>query len=254
MGVRTGAASDIGLVRESNEDSLLVGSAVFAVADGMGGHAAGEVASAMAVEHLRALDGRDDLRPDDIRDALAAANTAIRAAGQADPERTGMGSTVTGLALVAQAGSPHWVVFNLGDSRVYRYAGGVLELLTADHSEAAELVAAGRLTPEQARTSPFRNVITRALGVHHGVDPDHLVIPAVAGERFLLCSDGLNGELDDDRIAAVLRATPDPGAAAEELVRQAVAAGGRDNVTVVVVDHVPDDTPEDGGAPPGSAP
>ncbi|MBB5957464.1 protein phosphatase [Saccharothrix tamanrassetensis] len=237
MVVRAGAASDVGLVRASNEDSLLVGSALFAVADGMGGHAAGEVASAMAVEHLRSLDGRADLRPDDIRVALGEANEAIRAAGVEHPEQAGMGATVTGLGLVRFAGSPHWVVFNLGDSRVYRYADGVLALLTADHSEAAEMVAAGTMTAEQARYSRYRNVITRALGVHRSVEPDQWVFPPVEGERFLLCSDGLNGELEDDEIAAVLRDVPDAESAASELVRRAVVAGGRDNVTVVVVDY-----------------
>ncbi|MEV0677856.1 protein phosphatase 2C domain-containing protein [Actinosynnema sp. NPDC050436] len=246
-GVRAGAASDVGRVRSSNEDAALVGSSVFAVADGMGGHAAGEVASALAVEHLRALDGRPDLRPDDVLEALAEANRAIRAAGLAHPEQAGMGATATGLALVRFAGSPHWVVFNIGDSRVYRYAGGVLTQLTADHSEAAEMVAAGALTEEEARYSRFRNVITRALGVHATTRPDQWVFPPVAGERFLLCSDGLTGELADDEVAAVLRDVADPEHAARELVRRAVDAGGRDNVTVVVVDYglgdaEPDDT------------
>ncbi len=236
-GVRAGAASDVGLVRSSNEDSSFVGSALFAVADGMGGHAAGEVASAMAVEHLRALDERGDLRPDDIRTTLTEANTAIRAAGAEHPEQAGMGATVTGLGLVGFAGSPHWVVFNIGDSRVYRYANGTLTLLTVDHSEAAELVAAGRLTAEEARYSRFRNVITRALGVHTVTEPDQWVFPPVAGERFVLCSDGLTGELADDEIAGVLRDVPDAELAAGELVRRAVSAGGRDNVTVVVVDY-----------------
>ncbi|WP_433269095.1 PP2C family protein-serine/threonine phosphatase [Actinosynnema sp. CS-041913] len=237
MGVRAGAASDVGLVRLSNEDSLLVGSALFAVSDGMGGHAAGEVASAMAVDHLRALDERADLRPDDIRATLWEANTAIRGAGAANPEQAGMGATVTGIGLVQFAGSPRWVVFNLGDSRVYRYADGVLTLLTVDHSEAAELVASGTLTVEEARYSRYRNVITRALGVHPAVDPDQWVFPPVAGERFVICSDGLTGELEDVEIADVLRDVSDAEPAAAELVRRAVAAGGRDNVTVVVVDY-----------------
>ncbi|MBW4720616.1 PP2C family protein-serine/threonine phosphatase [Saccharothrix obliqua] len=236
-GVRAGAATDVGRVRASNEDSLLVGTALFAVADGMGGHAAGEVASAMAVDHLRALDGRDDLRPEDVRAALAEADHAIRAAGRAHPGQAGMGATATGLGLVRVAGSPHWVVFNVGDSRVYRYADDVLTLLTVDHSEAAEMVATGALTAEEARYSRYRNVITRALGVRVPSEPDQWVFPPVPGERFLLCSDGLTGELADDEIAAVLRAVADPAAAAGELVRRAVLAGGRDNVTAVVVDY-----------------
>ncbi|MDQ2587286.1 PP2C family protein-serine/threonine phosphatase [Saccharothrix yanglingensis] len=232
----TGWATSTGLVRASNQDSALVGTRLFAVADGMGGHAAGEVASAMATAHLRLLDERADLGPDGIRLALTAANAAIRAAATENPEQAGMGSTVTGLALVSLAGSPHWVVFNIGDSRVYRYAAGALTLLTEDHSETAEMVASGALTPEQARTSPRRHVITRTLGSVRS-EPDQWVFPAVGGDRFLLCSDGLTGELEDTEVAEVLRNAPDAQRAADELVRRAVAAGGRDNVTVVVVDH-----------------
>jgi PPM family protein phosphatase len=232
-----GSATSTGLVRTTNEDSALVGSRLFAVADGMGGHAAGEVASAIAVAHLRPLDGRDDLGPDTIRLALAAANAAIGDAAAANPEQAGMGTAVTGLALVTLAGSPHWAVFNIGDSRVYRYAAGALTLLTEDHSETAELVAAGLLTPEQARTSPRRHVITRALGATRSPEPDQWVSPAVGDDRFLLCSDGLTGELEDAEIAEVLREVRDAQGAADELVRRAVAAGGRDNVTVIVVDH-----------------
>jgi protein phosphatase len=233
----TGSATSTGLVRTSNEDCALVGARLFAVADGMGGHAAGEVASAIAVAHLRPLDERDDLGAETIRRALAAANAAIRDAATENPEQAGMGTAVTGLALVALAGSPHWVVFNIGDSRVYRYAAGALTLLTEDHSETAEMVASGALTPEQARTSPRRHVITRALGSPLPPEPDQWVFPAVGGDRFLLCSDGLTGELEDAEVAEVLRDVRDARQAADELVRRAVAAGGRDNVTVVVVDH-----------------
>ncbi|MFI9006799.1 PP2C family protein-serine/threonine phosphatase [Actinosynnema sp. NPDC053489] len=206
----------------------------------------------MAVAHLRELDGHADLGPDGIRRALAAASAAIRTTAAEHPEQEGMGTTVTGLALVALAGSPHWVVFNIGDSRVYRFAAGALTLLTEDHSETAELVASGVLTPEEARTSPLRHVITRTLGSAWPPEPDQWVFPAVGGTRFLLCSDGLTGELEDGEIAEVLRDAPDAQRAADELVRTAVAAGGRDNVTAVVVDHRTDPAASEDTAPRGA--
>ncbi|GAA3859075.1 protein phosphatase 2C domain-containing protein [Saccharothrix violaceirubra] len=235
--LRVGAATHVGLVRTSNEDCLLVGRRVFAVADGMGGHAAGEVASAMAVDALRGLDEVDEPRPEHIRAVLVAANDAIRDAADADPDRAGMGTTATGLVLTGFNGSPHWAVFNIGDSRVYRHVGGGLVPLTADHTEAAALVASGAMTAEQARTARQRNVITRALGARVAPEPDQWVFPPEPGERFLVCSDGLTNELPDQEIADILDALPDAKEAATTLVRRAVLAGGRDNVTVVVVDH-----------------
>ncbi len=248
----TGAATDVGRVRSGNEDSHLVTERVFAVADGMGGHAAGDVASAIVVDGLAKLGAEAAaVRPDDVRAHLVRLNDDILASVAHNPERSGMGTTVTGLCLVDFAGSPHWVVFNIGDTRVYRYAGGELSQLTADHSEVAELVAAGELTPEQAAVDPRRNVVTRALGSCTAPEPDLVVFPPVLGDRFLICSDGLTGELGDAAIAAVLAATPDPQAAADQLVHDAVAAGGHDNVTVVVVDHVaPGASPVDGETAP----
>jgi PPM family protein phosphatase len=128
-------------------------------------------------------------------------------------------------------------VFNVGDSRVYRFADGAVAQLTTDHTEVAELVAAGDLTEEEARGHPLGNVLTRALGIVPAPEPDIEVFAASGAERFLICSDGLTLELDDAAIAAVLAATPDPAEAAERLVAAAVAAGGRDNVTAVVVDR-----------------
>ncbi|WP_424184024.1 PP2C family protein-serine/threonine phosphatase [Actinokineospora sp. G85] len=236
--IRVGAATDVGAVRAANEDAFLVTGSVFAVADGMGGHAAGDVASAMAVEGLRGLDAEVVRRPDDVRARLVRVNADIVAASVREPAQAGMGTTVTGICLVDFAGSAHWVVFNIGDSRVYRYAEGALSQLTTDHSEVAELMAAGELTPEQAAVDVRRNVVTRALGSHVAPEPDLLVIPPSEGDRFLLCSDGLTGEVSDGVIAEVLAGVADPQEAAERLVADAVAAGGRDNVTVVVVDHV----------------
>jgi len=211
---------------------------LFAVADGMGGHAAGEVASALAVTHLAEIADRPSLRPDDVRTVLADANQAIIDSAARNPEQSDMGTTMTGLCLVQVAGSTHWLVFNIGDSRVYRFARGTLTQLTEDHSHVAELVAAGEITLQEALDHPLSHVVTRALGTPDFVDPDIRVFPPVPGERFLVCSDGLTREVPDDVIAHVLADEPAPQAAADRLIGMALAAGGRDNVTVLVVDHV----------------
>ncbi len=241
--IRAGAATDVGLVRAANEDNYVVTSSVFAVADGMGGHAAGDVASGLAVAGLAQLGLAGVVRPEEVRRHIVRLNGDILAAAARNPEQWGMGTTVTGLCLVDFAGSPHWVVFNVGDSRVYRYAGGSMEQLTVDHSEVNELVAAGKLSPAEAATDPRRNVVTRALGSPTAPEPDIFVFPLAEGDRFLVCSDGLTGELDDGALASVLASWDDPRDAAASLVRAAVVAGGRDNVTAVVVDHVPAHTP-----------
>jgi len=151
-------------------------------------------------------------------------------------EANRMGTTVTGLAgLEAAGGGDQLMVFNIGDSRVYRLAGKHLEQLTVDHSEVQEMVLAGVITREQARTHPRRNVVTRALGSDSGLHPDHWLRPAVSGDRYLICSDGLFGELTDDAIRPLL-AAGDPPRAAQALVAAADEAGGRDNITAVVVD------------------
>lgn len=236
--VRAGSATDVGRVRSLNEDSMLVGLDFFVVADGMGGHAAGDAASAMAVQRLARLSGRAELGPADVRAELAAANQEILAFAHADRARAGMGTTVAGLGLIRFAGSEHWVVFNIGDSRVYRYLDRALVRLTVDHSEVEEMVRAGTIEAAEARAHPLRNVITRALGMDPAPEADVWVFPSAPGERFLLCSDGLTSELTDPEIAAVLEAGPPAQDGAELLVRRAVEAGGHDNVTVILVDHL----------------
>ncbi|TWP54062.1 serine/threonine-protein phosphatase [Lentzea tibetensis] len=243
--VLSGTATSAGLVRDTNEDSAFAGERIFAVADGMGGHVAGEVASSLVIERLRVLDARGALRPDDIRAELVAANHAMLA--DARPEHEGMGTTVSGIGMVELAGSDHWIVFNVGDSRVYRFADDVLSRLTVDHSEVEELVTRGLLTEEAALEHPRRNVVTRALGTPLSAEPDQWVFPARPGERFVLCTDGLTNEVPDEMIIEVLRAAAEADETAEELVRRAIEAGGRDNVTAVVVDHVA------AGVPVGSA-
>jgi protein phosphatase len=231
-----GAATHVGRVRADNEDAVLAVPDVFAVADGMGGHAAGEVASAIAMEHVGRLAGRDDLGPDDVIGAIATANDAILAWAAEHPETSGMGTTVTGVCHGTLDGAPHWLVFNVGDSRTYRQAGAALEQVTVDHSEVAELVAAGRITPAEARDHPLRNVVTRSLGTDPAPEADVWVLPAGEGDRFLLCSDGLPLEVSDSDIAEVMRRALTPQDTAEALVEMAVAAGGRDNVSAVVVE------------------
>ena len=233
--LRVGATTDVGRVRAHNEDAALAEGSVFVVADGMGGHAAGEVASGIVVDTMRELVGRDDLTSDDVPRQLLLANERIREAVSAHPEQKGMGTTATGIVLVTAGGADHWVVFNVGDSRVYRWIDGSLGLLTVDHSEVQELVDAGVITEAEARVHPARNVVTRSLGTDYAYHADTWVLPPYAGERFVICSDGLTNELTDEQVRDILQTNPDPQAAADELVRAALESGGKDNVTVVVV-------------------
>lgn len=230
-------ATDVGRVRVSNEDASYVGRRVWAVADGMGGHAAGEVASRLAIEALRALDDAPEpLDRQAIVNAVAAANAAIVRHGHLHRRTAGMGTTVCGIGRLDAAPEAPLCVFHVGDSRVYRFAGGVLEPYTTDHSEVAELVAAGLISPEEASTHPLRNIVTRCLGLAGGAAPDSRLVEAVAGDRWVLCSDGLNGELSSEAITGLLAAAPTPQEAVDALVAAALVAGGRDNVTVVVMD------------------
>jgi protein phosphatase len=251
LNVSVGYASDTGAVRERNEDSALSTPRLFAVADGMGGHAGGDVASRLAVESLMRLADKSDLQSHDVVAAIAQANRELLEAMTANRQLAGMGTTLTGLGITGsglEAGSDpgssvesreqaRWVIFNVGDSRVYRFADGVLERLTVDHSEVEELVAAGRLTPEEAKVYPRRNVVTRSLGTIPAPAPDVWLRDPIPGERFLICSDGLPLEVSEGEIASVLRDESEPQRAADRLVELALTAGGRDNVTVIVVAH-----------------
>jgi protein phosphatase len=233
---RYGAATSVGRVRQVNEDSYLADPPLFVVADGMGGHGAGDLASRIAIEDMRACVPLRPLFTEAVLTALEHANQHIIERDAANR----MGTTATGLAALETVGGDHLMIFNVGDSRVYRLAGNRLEQLTVDHSEVQEMVLAGVITREQARTHPRRNVVTRALGSDSGLLPDYWLRPAIGGDRYLMCSDGLFGELPDDVIAPLL-ATGAPQQAAEALVAAANDAGGRDNVTAVVVDIDSDD-------------
>jgi PPM family protein phosphatase len=234
MQVESAAASDVGRVRAVNEDSYLTLPQMAVVADGMGGHACGDVASALTVATFGVLGQISPLLPETVIGGVAQANRAILEETARLPERQGMGTTVAGVALVDQGGSPHWLVFNVGDSRVYRVADGAVLQLTVDHSEVADLVAAGTITAADARTHPLRNVVTRSLGTMPAPAPDTWLLPAEPGDRFLICSDGLYAELDDRQIATVLAGAAGLAEGAQALVDAAVDAGGRDNVTVVL--------------------
>jgi PPM family protein phosphatase len=233
--VRSGAATHVGRVRDHNEDSLVADGTVFAVADGMGGHAAGEVASRIAVEALGELTRHPAAGPADVTAVLQEANRRILESQATRPEQRGMGTTVAGLTVVQAGGREHWVVFNVGDSRVYRLAESRMSMVTRDHSEVRELMDAGVIDAAEAARHPLRNVITRSLGSDPAPVVDTWVLPPTPGERFVVCSDGLSNELDDREIMLVLRTYADPQEAADELVGAAVRAGGRDNVSVVVV-------------------
>lgn len=225
--------SDVGLVREHNEDSSLVTDTLVAVADGLGGAAAGEVASRIAVERLAELPAMP--HPDDLIAAIVDANTRIVESVVQQPEREGMGTTVTGLGVVRLDGVDQCAIFNVGDSRVYRLTDDVFERVTVDHSEVEELVAAGVISSSAAATHPRRNVVTRCLGTVPAPQPDVWVHRPRQAERYVVCSDGLSNEVADDDIASALR-LPDLAEVADVLVRTALESGGRDNVTVVVAD------------------
>ncbi len=231
------AGSDVGLARSGNEDSYFCGRTVFAVADGLGGHQGGEVASAAAVEPLAALDGRDFADPGEAAEALAdavrEANRAIldRAAG--DPDLWGMGTTLTA---AARAGDSQLQLAHVGDSRAYLFRDGDFEQLTTDHTVVGELVRRGRLTPAQAAIHPERSILTRAVGLDPRVPVDTPdAVELRAGDQVLLCSDGLTEAVDDDQIAGLLSSEGDGDAACRSLIDAANAAGGPDNITVVLL-------------------
>ena len=239
--LRWGAATDIGMVRQKNDDSYLLADPLFAVADGMGGARGGDVASATAVEALRAaFDGGTDA--DALVAAVKDANRAVyEKAGS--PKLRGMGTTMTALALLPRAeGSTddELALANVGDSRGYLLRDGELQQLTDDHNVPGELLRRGEITVQQAADHPQRNLITRVLGTEDEVEVDVWQLVPYVGDRFLLASDGLFGEVPDEEIAPVLRKESDPEKAAKILVDMARAAGGSDNITVVIVDVVDD--------------
>lgn len=223
--VRWGGRTDTGLHRAHNEDAFLALDPIFVVADGMGGHARGDAASATVIEAFQSLAGKTGLAASDVVAAIEDASRRVQALADAEGAP---GSTVTGAALHTQGGLPGWLVFNIGDSRTYLLSSGVLSQVSVDHSGARE----GSTTK--------RNVITRALGggIIRPALADQWLLPARQGDRLVICSDGLTGEVSDELITAIVTTESEPQDAADRLVASALAAGGRDNVTVVVVDAV----------------
>lgn len=264
----SGSATDVGLVRANNQDQLLVtDDDLFAVADGMGGHAAGEVASLTAVEALaKAFQAATDREPGSLLAAAREANRAVWERAGQNPAFYGMGTTLVAMARVHShlvgaaaakdatgsatlAGNPgsrsegvdKLAVVHVGDSRVYRFRDGQLQQLTVDHSVVQELIDDGQIDEQEAAIHPRRHVLTRALGVDPDVDVDLIEVDPVVGDRFLLCSDGLCREVSDEHLASLLGQTAHPFELADRLVTAAKEHGGSDNITVVVVDVVDTD-------------
>lgn len=234
-----GARTDVGLLREHNEDSFLVKPPLFAVCDGMGGHAAGEVASSIAVETISAHmpEHADDVL---LGTAVETANAAVIEGAVQGVGKPGMGCTAS-CALVEKG---KMAIAHVGDSRIYLLHQGRLVRLTHDHSYVEELVDAGEITADEARLHPSRSVITRALGSDPDMYADHFTLDVVADDRIIVCSDGLSSMVEDSKIEAISCSTATPQAAADKLTSAALAAGGHDNVTVVVIDILDDGTME----------
>jgi len=272
--LKWGAGTHPGQIRPDNEDHLHASQGVYVVADGMGGHEAGEVASELAVQRIRETLADEEAAPtaERVVEAISSANGDIFRAAIANPGQAGMGTTVTVIAVIedpmAGRGEPNidandpidpdrvtpivpkeqpeaLVLANVGDSRTYLLRHGRLRRVTIDHSYVQELVSTGHITDDEARTHPRRNIITRALGIEPDVKVDWWTLPLVEGDRFLLCSDGLVDEVADSDIVATLLEHDDPQDAADSLIAQANEAGGRDNITVIVLDVLDGDEPPD---------
>jgi protein phosphatase len=239
MKLKWGATTDVGMVRQQNEDAFHAEENLYIVADGMGGHNAGEVASALAVSTVRSGARMGIRTADQFRELVQQANTAIYTASLDDSTQSGMGTTLTAVAVIPGE-EPRILIANVGDSRTYLFRSGALTRLSVDHSYVQELVNEGIITPEEARIHPRRNIVTRAMGIDRSVQVDvfnHLVR---TGDRLVLCSDGLVDEVADIDIARVLTEHTDPQDTAEALVLVANAQGGRDNTTVIVLDILDD--------------
>ena len=228
-----GGATDQGRIRANNQDAMYADSGLFVVADGMGGHQGGEVAANLAVRTLTNAERSDR---EQLREAVAEANRVVHQTALEEAELHGMGTTLTTLAVSQEANTHQFVILNVGDSRIYRHRDGQLEQLTEDHSYVAELVRRGELDDEAAQVHPYRNMLTRAIGVHAEVEIDEWLLEPVSGDRFMLCSDGLTNELADVEIAEQLGFDKDPSTTAKALVGLANKRGGRDNSTVLIVD------------------
>ncbi|PCE14830.1 protein phosphatase [Microbacterium sp. SZ1] len=230
--------TDVGRRRETNQDAFFAEYPLFIVADGMGGHAGGEIASQSTIKRLEAMVTAGLVQRDEIERALALAVGDIADHPEATDE--GTGTTLTGVFLELDDEQPRWVALNIGDSRVYLLRDDRLIQVTTDHSVVQELIAAGKISPEEAEGHPYSNVITRAVGASELTPPDYVTLDVRAGDRFVICSDGLTKELTDYGIQHFLRENADPAAAVDAMLNAALENGGRDNVTLVIV-QVDDD-------------
>lgn len=233
-----GASTHIGQVRRDNEDAFVAVDGLYMVADGMGGHSAGEVASALTVATLKdAYCGTQPglHTPEQVAEAIALANTAVFIEALDDSSKAGMGTTLTGV-VVTNAANNEVVVVNVGDSRTYLWRDDALQQITKDHSHVQTLVDRGAITPAEARVHYQRNIVLRAIGIDADVQIDLFPLTVENGDRFIMCSDGLVDEADDDEIVNEIRLRENPQQLAERLVQLANDNGGRDNITVVVVD------------------
>ncbi len=243
--IRAGSATDVGMVRTNNEDLALVGDSLWAVADGMGGHAGGEVASRTAIDTLLGAFSNDPTTAG-LEEAVRRANEVVWQKGISSTELRGMGTTITALGVVRADGGDRLALVNVGDSRAYLLHDGELSQLTEDHSLVEEWVRSGELSPEEATLHPQRHIVTRALGAGPEVDVDTILLAPALGDRVMLCSDGLTDEVGDSEIAEILAVLKDPQAAAADLVQAARDHGGNDNITVVVIDVQADGPAADG--------
>jgi protein phosphatase len=230
-----GSRSDVGLRRKANEDALIAEFPIFLVADGMGGHQAGGVASERALEAFRPLVGRDAVSLSEFAEAFT---QAVGLVAGIDSPQAAAGTTISGIAVSEHDGITYWLVINIGDSRTYRLVDGELEQISVDHSAVQELIDAGKISPLEAERHPERNVITKAVGAGSRAEPDYWLIPASTDDRLLICSDGLSKELTATEITRVLAEEASPVTAADRLVHEALLHGGHDNVSVIVVDAV----------------
>lgn len=244
----------VGKVRKVNEDSLLARPGAFVVADGMGGHRAGDVASRLAIAAVERLLSDDPISVDVLPALVREANEIVRAEARLS-DHLGMGSTLVGLFVVDNGGDEELAVVNVGDSRCYRVEDGRLHQITRDHSHVQDLVEAGAITAEQAHSHPERNVITRAIGAEAVVAGDYYFLTRLAESRLLLCSDGLLGDVDHAELELILLGSTTPNGAADSLLEAALRGRAADNITLVVVDatvEVPADGAPDESVPDGS--
>ena len=248
--IEWGAVTHVGKVRAVNEDSFLATPGMWVVADGMGGHSAGRAASEIMINAAAECADGEPLTLADVPSVLERANQVVRQRALAEGYET-MGTTVCGVALVDNGGEDALLVFNVGDSRCYEVvADGDLVQLTTDHSYVQELVERGKIAPEEARSHPNRNVVSRAIGIEDTVAADFIVLPRRSASRLLLCSDGVSGELTDEQIAEILVNADTPADASELLLKEVMSGQARDNATAVVLDiswTMSDPTPDGNG-------